>query len=53
VTGSWTTQGQGAGAFSFTQTNHLAVPGPHYLEVQLEKPGVLISTERRKITVMT
>lgn len=51
ITGSWTAQNQGIGAFSFTESSRLAVQGPHYLEVQLDKIGVLVSTERRRITV--
>lgn len=51
VTGSWTTQASGIGTFAFSPINHLTRAGPHYLEVQLEKPGTLISTERKKIAV--
>ena len=52
VTGSWTTQGQGAGTFSFTQASHPAVPGPYYIAVQLEKPGSIVTTERRRLAVV-
>lgn len=51
LAGSWTAQNQGTGTFSFAQSNCLTVSGPYYIEVQLEKPGVVTSTERRKITV--
>lgn len=51
VTGSWTTQASGVGAFAFSPTNHLTAAGPHYIEVQLEKPGAIVSTERKKIAV--
>ncbi|AIC16938.1 hypothetical protein [Nitrososphaera viennensis] len=51
LAGSWTAQNQGAGAFSFAQSNCLTASGPHYIEVQLEKPGVATSTGRRRITV--
>lgn len=53
VAGSWTAQNQGAGAFSFAQPagSVLSATGPCYLEVQMEKSGALVSTERRRITV--
>lgn len=51
VTGSWTTQASGIGTFAFSPTNHLTRAGPHYIEVQLEKPGTVISTERKKVAV--
>lgn len=51
VTGSWTSQASGIGAFAFSPDNHLTMAGPHYVEVQLEKPGTMISTERKKIAV--
>jgi hypothetical protein len=49
--GSWTAQNQGTGTFSFTESNRLTAPGPHYLEVQLDRIGALVSTEKRRITV--
>lgn len=51
VTGSWTVQSSGIGTFAFSPTNQLTMAGPHYIEVQLEKPGTVISTERKKIAV--
>lgn len=52
VTGSWNAQSSGIGSFGFSPTNHLTTAGPHYIEVQLEKPGAVISTERKKIAVL-
>lgn len=52
LTGSWTAQNQGTGSLSFTESNRLTAAGPHYLEVQLDKIGALVSTERRRITVV-
>lgn len=51
VTGSWTTQSSGIGSFAFSQINHLARAGPHYIAVHLEKADTIISTERKKIAV--
>ena len=51
ITGSWTTQGLGVGTFSFTSTNNLSRIGSYYIMVQLVKPGTVIGTERRRITV--
>jgi hypothetical protein len=51
ITGSWTVQNQGTGTFAFTESNRLTAPGPHYLEVQLDKISTIVSTERRRITV--
>jgi hypothetical protein len=51
VTGSWTAQSSGSGTFAFSEDNHLTMAGPHYIEVELEKPDTIISTERKKIAV--
>jgi hypothetical protein len=53
---SWTTQSSGIGTFQFTGTNNLntTTAGSHdtiYVEVQLEKSGVLLSSNRVPITV--
>jgi len=48
VTGSWTTQESGIGTFGFSPTNHLTRAGPRCIEVQLEKSGTVISTERKR-----
>jgi hypothetical protein len=41
----------GVGSFAFTPTKHPSATGPHYLEVQLEKSGQRISTERRRVII--
>jgi hypothetical protein len=51
VTGSWALQSSGMGTFAFSPSNHLTTAGPHYIKVQLEKPGTIVSTERKKIAV--
>lgn len=53
VTGSWTGQTSGNGTFSFSSINRLAKSGPYFIEAQLEKEGTIISTERRRIAVLT
>ncbi len=57
ISPSWTTQSSGIGTFQFSSTNNLNVTtaGSHadlYMEVQLEKSGVILSTERVRITVV-
>ncbi len=52
ISGSWTNQASGIGTFSFSSANHITVSGLYYLEVQLEKAGNVLSTERRKIVAM-
>ena len=57
ISPSWTTQSSGIGTFAFTSTNNLNVTtaGSYdtiYMEVQLEKSGTIISTERVRITVV-
>lgn len=57
ISPSWTTQSSGIGTFAFTSTNNLnfTTSGMHdsvYVEVQLEKAGTILSTERCKITVV-
>ena len=57
ISPSWTTQSSGIGTFAFTSTNNLnfSTSGEHdsvYVEVQLEKSGTIISTERVRITVL-
>lgn len=56
ISPSWTTQASGIGTFAFTSTNNLntTTADSHdtiYMEVQLEKAGTIISTERIRITV--
>ena len=54
---SWTSQSTGVGTFQFSSTNNLntTTAGGYdtvYMEVQLEKSGTIISTERVRITVV-
>lgn len=51
VAGAWTVQNQGTGTFAFAPENHPTGAGPHYIEVQLEKAGAVVNTERRRIAV--
>jgi hypothetical protein len=53
---SWTTQSSGIGTFQFSSTNNLNmstadIKDTIYMEVQLEKSGTIISTNRVRITV--
>ena len=54
---SWTTQASGIGTFQFSSTNNLNVTTADshtdlYMEMQLEKSGVILSTERVRVTVI-
>ena len=53
ITGIWTTQASGVGSFTFASTNYLRLIGSHYIMVQLVKPGTIVGTERRRITVFS
>lgn len=57
ISPSWTTQSSGIGTFQFSSTNNLNLTTADtrdtvYIEVQLEKTGVILSTERVRLTVM-
>lgn len=57
VTGAWTTQNQGIGTFAFTATNLLTVATGaghkiYGIQVQLEKAGVVLTTESKQIVVI-
>ena len=57
ISPSWTSQSTGVGTFQFSSTNNLVTTtaGGYdtvYMEVQLEKSGTIISTDRVRITVV-
>lgn len=54
---SWTTQSSGIGTFQFSSTNNLSfstagIKDTVYMKVELEKSGVILSTDAVRVTVV-
>lgn len=48
---SWTTQSSGEGTFAYTSTNRPTIPGNLWLEIELVKSGVQLSSDLVKVYV--
>ncbi len=46
---SWTSQS--TGTFAFTNTNYPSIEGYHYIEIQLEKSGSIVSAKSKRVYV--
>ena len=51
ITVSWTTQNIGEGTFAYTSSNRPTIPGNLWLEVELTKSGVQLSSDLVKVYV--
>lgn len=51
ITGTWTTQNQGVGNFSYTSTKRISDDGFAKIEVSLEKSGEITSTRPERVIV--